>query len=193
MDPNAPTAWNLYIGSDDLEDLAGRVTANGGTVVMPPFDVGDQGRMAVFQDPAGAFISAWQGTRMGGFQTDAPNSFGWAELNARGVDKALPFYRNVFGWSTKSSPMGEGQPDYNEFQIDGQSVAGAWEMNPQIPAEVPSYWQVYFAVDDVNAAFQKALSLGAREQVAPTEYPGGRFAIVTDPQGASFGLIKASR
>ena len=47
--------------------------------------VGDQGRMAVYQDPAGAFISAWQGTRMGGFQTNAPNSFGWAELNARGV------------------------------------------------------------------------------------------------------------
>jgi predicted enzyme related to lactoylglutathione lyase len=104
----------------------------------------------------------------------------------------LPFYRNVFGWSTKSSPMGEGQPDYNEFQIDGQSVAGAWEMNPQIPAEVPSYWQVYFAVDDVEAAFRKALELGAKEQVAPTEYPGGQFAIVTDPQGASFGLIRAS-
>lgn len=193
QDPNTPTAWSLYIGTDDIDDLARRVTDAGGTVAAPPFDVGDQGRMAVFQDPAGAFISAWQGTRMGGFSTDAPNSFGWAELNARGVDKALPFYSKVFGWTTKSSPMGEGQPDYNEFQIDGDSVAGAWEMNPQIPVEVPSYWQVYFAVDDVDAAFQKALSLGASEQVAPTEYPGGRFAIVTDPQGASFGLLKVSR
>jgi uncharacterized protein len=193
QDPNAPTAWNLYIGSDDIDDLARRVTANGGSVVAPPFDVGDQGRMAVFLDPAGAFISAWQGTRMGGFQTDAPNSFGWAELNARGVDNALPFYQQVFGWSTKSSPMGEGQPDYNEFQIGGQSVAGAWEMNPNVPAEVPSYWQIYFAVDDVDAAFKKALELGAHEMVAPTEYPGGRFAIATDPQGASFGLLKVSR
>jgi predicted enzyme related to lactoylglutathione lyase len=193
QDPSTPTAWSLYIGTDDIDDLARRVTDAGGTVAAPPFDVGDQGRMAVFQDPAGAFISAWQGTRMGGFSTDAPNSFGWAELNARGVDKALPFYAKVFGWSTKASPMGEGQPDYNEFQIDGESVAGAWEMNPQIPAEVPSYWQVYFAVDDVEAAYKKALELGATEQVAPTEYPGGKFAIVTDPQGASFGLLKTSR
>ena len=77
---------------DDIEALAKRVQSAGGTVVAPPFDVGDQGRMAVFQDPAGAFISAWQGTRMGGFQTDAPNSFGWAELNARGIEKAIPFY-----------------------------------------------------------------------------------------------------
>ena len=192
MDPNAPTAWNLYIGTEDIEDLAGRVSANGGTVAMPPFDVGDQGRMAVFQDPAGAFISAWQGTRMGGFQTDSPNSFGWAELNARGVDRALPFYTKVFGWTVKTSPMGEGQPDYNEFQIGGQSVAGAWEMNSNVPAEVPSYWQVYFAVDDVDTAFRKAIELGAKEVNAPTEYPGGKFAIVTDPQGASFGLLKTN-
>jgi len=192
MDPNAPTAWNLYIGTDDIEDLASRVSANGGTVVMPPFDVGDQGRMAVFQDPAGAFISAWQGTRMGGFQTDSPNSFGWAELNARGVDRALPFYTKVFGWTVKTSPMGEGAPDYNEFQIGGQSVAGAWEMNSAVPAEVPSYWQVYFAVDDVDTAFRKAIELGAKEVNAPTEYPGGKFAIVTDPQGASFGVLKTN-
>ena len=50
-------------------DLAKRVKAAGGTVVAAPFDVGDQGSMAVFQDPSGAFISGWQGTRMGGFQT----------------------------------------------------------------------------------------------------------------------------
>ena len=104
---------------------------------------------------------------MGGFQTDAPNSFGWAELNARGVDKALPFYAQVFGWTVKTSPMGDGQPDYNEFQIDGESVAGAWEMNPMVPAEVPSYWLVYFAVDDVDAAHRKALEPGAKELSAP--------------------------
>ena len=129
--------------------------------------------MAVFQDPAGAFISAWQGARMGGFQTDAPNAFGWAELNARGVEKALPFYSKVFGWTTKTSPMGEGQPPYTEFQLDGQSIAGAWEMNPMVPAEVPSYWQIYFAVDDVDAAHRKAIEAG-RQRVAPAAGLPGR-------------------
>ena len=90
--PDTPTAWSVYIGTNDIEALAKRVQSAGGTVVAPPFDVGDQGKMAVFQDPSGAFISAWQGSRMGGFQTDAPNSFGWAELNARGIEKAIPFY-----------------------------------------------------------------------------------------------------
>lgn len=190
MDPNGPTVWNLYIGTDDIEELTRKVQTAGGTVAMAPFDVGDQGRMAVYQDPAGAYISAWQGTRMGGFQTNAPNSFGWAELNARGVEKALPFYERVFGWTTRRSEMGEGQPDYTEFLLGDESIAGAWEMNPMVPAEVPSYWQVYFTVEDVDAAFRKAIDLGATEMLSPQDFPGGRFAIVSDAEGASFGLLK---
>ena len=188
--PEQPTVWSLYIGTDDLDGLAEKVQAAGGTVAAAPFDVGDQGRMAVFQDPAGAFISAWQATQMRGFQLGTTGAFGWAEVNARGVEKAIPFYEQVFGWKAKASPMGEGQSPYTEFQLDGESIAGAWEMNERIPAEVPSYWQIYFMVDDVDRAFQKTLDLGGREMVSPQEFPGGRFALVTDPQGASFGLLK---
>ena len=192
MSPEAPTAWNFYIGSDDAEATAQKVQAAGGTVIAAPFDVGDQGRMAVFQDPTGAFISVWQTTQMGGFQTDAPGSYGWAELSARGLERAIPFYEQVFGWSTRTSPMGEGQGDYTEFQVDGQSVAGGLEISPGLPAEVPSYWMVYFAVDDVDDAFRRAIDGGATEMVAPQEFPGGRFAIVSDPQGAMFGLLKTA-
>jgi hypothetical protein len=190
--PDAPPAWSIYIGSDDIDALTRRVQAAGGTVIAPPFDVGDQGRMAVFQDPTGAFISAWQGTRMGGFQTDVPNSYGWSELNSRGVDRAITFYSDVFGWTTRTSEMGEGQPPYTEFLLDGQSIAGAWEMSAMVPAQVPSYWQVYFTVEDVDGAFQKAIEAGATETVPPQDFPGGRFAILSDPQGASFGLLRTS-
>jgi predicted enzyme related to lactoylglutathione lyase len=81
--------------------------------------------------------------------------------------------------------MGEGQPAYTEFLLDGQSVADAREMNPMVPAEVPSYWRVYFAVDDVDGTFRKAIEAGAREMLPPQDFPGGRFTIVSDPQGAS--------
>jgi predicted enzyme related to lactoylglutathione lyase len=59
-----------------------------------------------------------------------------------------------------------------------------------MPPQVPSYWGIYFAVEDVDASYRKALDLGAQQMVAPTDFPGGRFAIVTDPQGASFGLLR---
>src|SRR5947209_2693898 len=57
MSPEAPTAWSIYIGTTDGTELARKVEGAGGKVVMQPFDVGDQGRMVVFQDPSGAFIS----------------------------------------------------------------------------------------------------------------------------------------
>ena len=191
MSPQAPTAWTLYIGTDDIDGLAKKVQAAGGKVIAPPFDVGDQGRMGTFQDPSGAFISAWQPRAMNTpMPTGEANTFGWAELNARGADTAIPFYQKVFGWTPKTIPMGPDAPPYTEFQLAGESIAGGQEMQPMVPAQVPSHWLVYFAVGDVDTSFKKAIGAGAREMVAPMDFPGGRFAILSDPQGASFGLLK---
>lgn len=191
---NAPSAWMIYIGTRDADAVAKKVEAAGGKVIAPAFDVLESGRMAVFQDPSGAFFSVWQPKDMKGFDlAHAPNSFGWAELNARGVEKAKLFYTKVFGWTEKTSPMGEGQPDYTEFKHDGESILGAWEMNPMVPKEVPSYWMVYFDVDDLDKAHKKAIQLGAKEVMEPQAYPGGHFSILTDPQGATFGLLKSVR
>ena len=190
MNPNGPTAWNLYIGTDDIEALAKGVQAAGGTVVMAPMDVGEQGRMAVFGDPIGAFISAWQGTRMGGFETNAANSFGWAELTARGIGAALPFYEQVFGWALK--PSGSPDQPYTEFEVDGHSIGGATEMPDMVPAGTPNYWLVYFNADDVDATHRAAIEAGGHEFVAPLDFPGGRMSILADPQGAAFGLLKVA-
>jgi len=191
MMPEAPTAWSVYIGTLDVEDLVKKVQAAGGTVIAPPMQVADQGSIAVFQDPSGAFISAWQPKAMGGFITGAPNTFAWAELNSRGLEKTLAFYGAAFGWTTKTSPMGEGQPPYTEFLLGGESIAGATEVNPMVPAQVPSYWMAYFEVADVDSSFRKAIDAGAQERLAPEDFPGGRFAILGDPQGATFGLLKS--
>jgi predicted enzyme related to lactoylglutathione lyase len=191
MSPDAPTAWSIYIGTDDADDLAKKVQAAGGKVIAPPFDVGDQGRMAVFQDPTGAFISAWQPRAMNAsLPTGEANTFGWAELSSRGVDKAIPFYEKVFGWTPKANDMGPDSPPYTEFQLGGESIAGGQEMQSMVPAQVPSYWLVYFAVTDVDNSFKTATQAGAKEVVAPVDFPGGRFAILSDPQGAAFGLLK---
>jgi predicted enzyme related to lactoylglutathione lyase len=190
MMPEAPTSWNLYIGADDAAALGDAVQAAGGAVIAPAFDVGAMGRMAVFSDSVGAVFSAWQPSGDGSFRAGDVGTFGWAELNARGMDKAKAFYGQVFGWTTSETPMGEGQGDYTQFALDGENMLGGLEMMPTIPAEVPSYWMVYFNVADVDAAYARALELGAHEMVSPVDMPGGRFAIVTDPQGAMFGLLK---
>ena len=194
QDPNGPSAWMVYIGTRDADALARNVEAAGGKVVAPPFDVMDVGRMAVFQDPSGAFISAWQPNTMPGFQVmRRSGAYSWAELNSRGIDKVKPFYNKVFGWGEKVSPMGEGQGDYTEFKLADESIAGGMEMNPVVPNEVPSYWMVYFGTRDVDGSHKKAIGLGAQEMVPPMDFPGGRFSILSDPQGAAFGLMSSDQ
>src|SRR6478736_9773582 len=130
MSPDQPSAWSTYVGSDDLDALADKVKAAGGTVVMAPFDVGDQGRMAVFQDPTGAYISGWQAARMRNFEMGQANELGWVELNANGVAPALEFYPKVFGWEASNSGNTGG---YTEFKDGGESIAGAQDMPQGMP------------------------------------------------------------
>jgi hypothetical protein len=129
---------------------------------------------------------------MPGFAAGGPNGFRWAELNARGIDRAIPFYAAAFGWDPRERPMPEGPP-YVEFHLGDERIAGGMEMSPMVPAEVPSYWMIYFGVDDLDASYRTALGAGAREMMPPTGFPGGRFAIVADPQGAVFGLHVLAR
>ncbi len=73
--------WTMYVRVDDAAAIADRVEANGGTTMVPPMAVMDQGTMAVFADPTGAAFSVWQPDQMNGAAVvNEPGAFSWAEL-----------------------------------------------------------------------------------------------------------------
>jgi predicted enzyme related to lactoylglutathione lyase len=184
MSPDQPPAWSTYIATDDADDTARRVREAGGQVIVEPMDVLDAGRMAVFVDPTGAFISVWQpGQHQGADLVNEPNTFCWNELDTRNLAAAKDFYRHVFNWE------GESSEQYTEWKLNGRSIAGAMEMGDQIPANVPPYWLTYFAVEDCGATVAKAQSLGGQVVVPSTDTPMGPFAVLSDPQGAVFAVI----
>lgn len=186
-----PSAWTVYIGTPNAAETAKKAEAAGAKIIAPVMEVGEQGHMAIIQDPSGAYLGLWQAGKMQGTQSTGANAMGWAELNARGFDKAEPFYKNLFGWSEKKTPASAENPtEYTEFQAGGESIAGGMEMNDMVPAQVPSYWMVYFNVENVDRAFDKVIAEGGKEMMSPMDMPGGRFAIVSDPEGAAFGLLK---
>jgi predicted enzyme related to lactoylglutathione lyase len=193
QNPGQPSAWSVYIATEDAAATTKKVREAGGTVALEPMEVMQAGKMAVFQDPIGAFISVWQPANMKGFDvTNQPNTFTWAELNAKGVDKTKSFYKKVFGWGDKTSPMGEGQPPYTEWQLGGESVGGGMEWK-EMPMGVPPHWLVYFAVTDPDATAKKATELGGKVNVPAQDFPGGRFAVISDPQGAVFGILRMTQ
>jgi predicted enzyme related to lactoylglutathione lyase len=63
------------------------------------------------------------------------------------------------------------------------------DASAHLPAEVPSNWQVYFAVEDADATVAQALSLGATVIHPPEDTPFGRLATLSDPTGAMFKIV----
>lgn len=110
----------------------------------------------------------------------------WYELSTSDVDAAQRFYQKVIGWTVADSGMAG--LDYRLASVGEAMVAGM--MVPPMEG-VPPWWAIYFAVDDCDKAAAALSAAGGKVHVPPTDIPGvGRFAIVTDPQGAAFGLLK---
>jgi len=181
-----PPWWSTYINVDDVDQVTKKAEAAGGEVVVAPMDVMTAGRMAVYRDTTGAFISAWQPQDHPGAQlVNQPGAFCWCELGSSDLEKSKRFYADVFGWGWG------GAPEYAEAQVAGRSIAGVMPRPEAIPAEVPDHWLVYFGASDVDGDAHKAQSLGATQVVEPTDIPNmGRFAVFLDPQGAVFALYK---
>jgi len=192
MMPEEPIAWHVYIASDNIDQTAEKVRAAGGTVLMGPDNVMDAGRIGFFSDPTGAAFGVWQaGAHKGVGLVREPNAFTWADLQTRDIAAAKAFYQQVFGWGAESTPTGPGQMEYNRWTLDGESVGGLMPMPPAIPAEVPPHWQPYFQVENTDRSTEQVIQLGGRVLAGPQDFTGDRFAVVSDPHGATFGILEA--
>ena len=188
-----PTAWTVYVIVESADATAEKATQAGGKVFAPPFDVGPQGRMAIITDPSGAFFGIWQPGEHKGWEVEGvTGSVCWVELTSRNFDAARRFYTDVFGWTATKSEVSTPDIEYWTFSLgEGQSFAGGLQAPPQMPAEVPSYWQPYIAVDDADATAAKARDLGGSIMVEPADIPQtGRFSIIGDPHGGVFGILQ---
>ena len=103
-------------------------------------------------------------------------SFCWLELGTTDRKAAKTFYSNLFGWSGEDMPMG---PDmvYTILRSGGNDVAGAYAlMKEQVAAHVPPHWMPYIKVENADASAAKAVALGAKQIVPPSDIPNvGRF------------------
>lgn len=189
--PDQPLAWSVYVAVDDVAKTCEIVAGAGGTVAMGPVDVLTSGRMAVVQDPGGAFLSLWQaGGHHGAQVQDEPGALTWVELTTDDVEAATAFYAEVFGWVAEASDSGT--MEYTELKLGDRSVAGVMPKQPGMPAGMPSYWMPYLQPADLDRTIADATALGAQVMAPKMAIPHGEFAVLTDPRGAAFGLYRPS-
>jgi len=187
QDTGRPPWWTTYISVHSADETAAAIVADGGTIVVPPMDVMDVGRMAVALDPCGAAFSIWQpGTHAGAGLVNEPGTLCWNELSTRHPVEQVGFYTAVFDWEAVRT--GDAH-EYTEFRLHGQSVAGMMQIGPGFPPDMPESWSVYFAVADCDASAAKVTELGGTVHLPPTDITPGRFAVCADPQGAMFQIM----
>lgn len=190
-DPAPPAAWTTYLATTDVSAAERAITDNGGQVTMPAMDVLTLGRMAVASDPTGAAFGLWQARDFPGAGiVNEPGAVIWNEVNTTDPAAASPFYAKVLG--LKAAPM-EGAPEYFALSVDGRMVGGMQGLvNVESPRpDVSSHWLTYFAVDDTDSTVD-ALVRAGNVLTPPFDMMAGRMALVQDPQGGVFGIIKTS-
>jgi predicted enzyme related to lactoylglutathione lyase len=218
MPPDVPpeATWNTYIWVESADDAAARVKDAGGSVVMQPFDIAPDGRMAVVADPAGAMFCLWEAKQNKGAQlVNEPGTWNWSDLYTGDTEGAKMFYGAVFGWEAQVVDVGAnggptmwrapGYGDFLERTVDpgirsrqaevaappGFEDAIGWLNSIEhSPDGDRPHWHVTFSVDDADATADKAAELGGKVIAPPTDVPYARVATLSDPEGAAFTVSK---
>ncbi len=192
---NTPPHWNVYLTVRDVDEAVDSVRENGGQIAFGPMDVFEAGRMAMCQDPQGAFFAIWQPKQhIGAGVRGETGAMCWHELLTTDRDAAVEFYTAALGLERFQVP--ESSMDYVMLRAGETEVAGVMQITPDM-GEFPPHWSVYFGVESADATTEQARSLGATVYVPPTDIapiegqpPIGRFAALADPQGASFSIFE---
>lgn len=181
-----PSFWSNYVTVDDVDAMVSKITDLGGTVIAPPFDVFDSGRMLVLQDPTGAALSLWQPkTHIGASLVNVPGAMSWNELLTHDLEKAKDFYGKLFGWEFHIEDGG-----YNTIMNNGRPNGGIDQITPQM-GSMPPHWGTYFSVSDINAAVESVKKLGGSSPMPVITAPGiGSFTTIAEPTGAMCTIVQ---
>lgn len=176
--------WTPYVAVDALDDRALDIRALGGEL-EGPFEALDGGRDAVLLDPSGAALGLWEPRPTSTpIVSNEPGAPCWYELQAPDPARARFFYGHVFEWGAR----GEGA--FASWIRDGVAVGGLRELAYEASG-LHHGWTVYFEVEDLTATTRRASELGAHVSLPPTDVgAGGALSVLTDPQGATFGLLR---
>ncbi|MFI8368088.1 VOC family protein [Streptomyces sp. NPDC085466] len=189
-DRHLEIAWTTYLATPDADETAEAVRCCGGTVAVGPLDAGEAGRMVICADPAGAVFGVWQAEAHHGTALAGPAGTPvWNELLTYETATVGKFYRTVFGYEVE--PVVSADFDYATLHVDGRPVASLHGFGEELPRDRGPHWMTYFEVDDADAAAGLVTELGGRVLRPPRDGTAGRLALVADPEGAVFTLVRS--
>jgi predicted enzyme related to lactoylglutathione lyase len=111
--------------------------------------------------------------------------FVWHELMTTDTDAASDFYSDVVPWKAEDS----GMPSYSLW-MSGKYRSGGLMALPEDQSATPPHWIIYIGTPDVDETVAAAEKLGGQVLKPASDIPNvGRFAVLSDPQGAAFAVF----
>jgi predicted enzyme related to lactoylglutathione lyase len=181
-----PAYWSSYFRVEDVDAAAAAAVEHGGTLLVPPTDIAP-GRFATVLSPSGAAFNLFhEANAADEARPDVDGAVHWNELHSTDLEADLAWLRAAFGLTTEEMAMPNGP--YTILKSGEAMVGGAMT---QAHEGAPSMWLPWVHTEEVDGAVEAAPGAGGAV-VAPTwDVPNvGRMAILADPAGAVFGVIK---
>jgi predicted enzyme related to lactoylglutathione lyase len=117
---------------------------------------------------------------------DIRGRFIWHELMTTDPDAAEDFYSSIVPWKTQPS----GMPSYTLWMSGKNRAGGLMELPAEDASGTPPHWLIYVGTSDVDATVEEAQKLGGKVLKPAADIPNvGRFAVLSDPQGAAFAVF----
>ncbi|TVL93074.1 doxorubicin biosynthesis protein DnrV [Streptomyces sp. SAJ15] len=184
--------WTAYFVADSADVVASRIRERGATVAVGPLEFGN-GRVAWAADPFDAVFGIWEGAVDPEWQVGrTAGAPAWLELRTRDPFASAMFYGGVFDWDVEGPRKIDVRYEHDRvmLSVGGHTVAGIYGGGVETAPDphLRPQWHVYFCVDDVEAAVDRADAAGGTVITRPRDTPFGPMASVRDPQGALFHL-----
>lgn len=190
-DDRVPAAWTVYLATDDVAGTAAAAVKRGGTMLLPPVNVGPLGRMSILTDPLGADFGFWQaGTMIGSSFVNEPGGLCWEELRSPNPAASRAFYGSLFDYAFDEEP--EDGVDYTAFRRSDEDVPLGAVRAPEDADALTGHWIPFFGVTDAGDATDLAVAHGGTVVLPPFDTRHGRMAALTDPDGAQFWVLTST-
>ena len=121
-------------------------------------------------------------------ETSPRGRFVWYDLMTTDPGGAADFYTKIAGWGTQ--PFEGSAAPYTMWTTHDMPIGGVMKLMPEMQGSVPPHWIGYVAVPNVDDTAKQAEALGGRVLTPPMDIPDvGRFAVLSDPQGAAIAIF----
>lgn len=120
--------------------------------------------------------------------------FCWYDLMTPDPSGAKRFYPSLLGWKVETFKFASPDQPYDMWSVGGRTFGGVGKITDEQKATgIPPHWLPSVQVNSVDETASKAAQLGGRVVVAAMDIPQtGRYAILTDPQGAMIAIFQAN-